>query len=91
MSEQTFVEPLPFHPDRREIVGNILKGATSEEQVGRLLTALDKYTSFYVALDSNNYKLALARVAMALDAGEILQEDYDLVATFVPDIEEVPE
>lgn len=70
---------------REEIIREIFESVGSQEQLGRLMDAFDDYPSFTLALDNLNYALAMTRAQKALDDGAVLQEDYDLVATKVPD------
>lgn len=71
--------------DRSQIMAEILGGATSQEQLVRLLDAMDSYgTSFIACLDNLNYSLAMTRVQRALDAAAITQADYDLIDSIVP-------
>jgi len=64
--------------------------ANGEVQIVRLMTAVDTLASFLVCLDNYNYVYAKMRMGLKLQDGEITQDDYDLVASCIPDAEFVP-
>jgi len=79
---------------REAIMAEILTLASVDPaQVGRLLDALDNYTSMAVALDNLNYSLARMRVQKVYADGAITEADMNLVLSCIPtsDYEEVPE
>jgi hypothetical protein len=77
---------------RQEIMREILYAAMGDQvQLGRLLDALDNYTSIPVALDNCNYPLARQRVLKCEADGAITEADRILVFQFIPEEEfEVP-
>lgn len=73
---------------RREVImSEILVSATSQEQLGRLLDAIDSYTSMAIALDNLNYALARSRVEKVYTDGAITEADRDLVLLTIPTAE----
>ena len=72
-------------PTTSEIMTEILEAAKSDQvQLGRLLAALDKYTSFETACNSNNYGLARSRMGLALSNVDITVEDYSIIDIVLP-------
>ncbi len=69
---------------REAIMAEILSSVSSQEQLGRLLNALDDYTSMAIALDNLNYDLARLRVQKVTDDGAITEADRDLVYSTIP-------
>ncbi|RLI87989.1 MAG: hypothetical protein DRP01_00115 [Archaeoglobales archaeon] len=70
---------------REAIMAEILTAASSDqEQMGRLLDALDDYTSMSIALDGRNYALARSRVQKVYLDGKITEADRDLVLACIP-------
>lgn len=73
---------------RQEIMREILYAAMGDQlQLGRLLDALDNYTSIPVALDNCNYPLARQRVLKCEADGAITEADRILVFQFIPEDE----
>ena len=69
---------------RKEIIDNIINSVTSDEQLHRLIAALDKYPTFGYALDDHRYNLAKSRADEALANNDITQDDYDMVISHIP-------
>lgn len=74
----------PGPTDRIGILALIMSTAESETQFPRMLAAIDKYPSFTMMLDANNYALARQRMAEALSTEDIIQADYDLIDSIIP-------
>jgi hypothetical protein len=53
-------------------------------QMPRILNALDKWASFAFALTNDNYSVARGRLALALAAEDITQDDYNLIDSVIP-------
>ena len=66
-----------------KILELIFGGCTSEDQSNRLVNALDKGVSFYVALQTNNFILAKSRLDVFLSDGLINLEDKELILFYV--------
>jgi len=72
---------------RIEIMSDIFWSCADQEQLGRLLNAVDIVPSFVVALDNGNYPLARSRVALVYSQEHITEADYNLVMSIVPEEE----
>lgn len=70
---------------RETILGEIFDNAEPTVQQPRLVGALNIMATMIAALDNMNYPLARGMALQALGGGLILQEDYDLVISKIPD------
>ena len=72
---------------RVTILSDIFKAADQEQQA-RLLDALDKYSSYLVALDIEDWAMGRTRIQLALTNEDITQDDYNLIDSKMPADEE---
>ena len=70
---------MPGYNDRISLIKGIYTGCESIEQRDRLVDCFDKYPSFAASLDAWNFEIPRARIAKALNDGDLTQADYDLV------------
>ncbi len=78
----TIDSALTVHVDdktRIQIMNEAFDGATSPAQADRMIDALNKRPSVIAFLDNHNYVEAEKQILAAKDAGDLLQEDYDLI------------
>lgn len=69
---------------KTDIITEIIDSAEEEVQLPRILNAFDKYPTIIQALDICDYTLTMDRVQKALDASDIIQDDYNLIDSKVP-------
>lgn len=73
------------YKDRVDIIADIYSSISGDEvQTSRILDAMDKYPTFALALDARDYTVARLRLQKALDSGDIIQDDYDLINSKIP-------
>ena len=68
----------------KDIISNIYTSVINIEQSERIMDAFDKYPTFAMALDTQNWEVARQRLAKAEIAGDITPDDYDLVSSRIP-------
>lgn len=68
------------------ILNDIYSHISSPEQYMRLVATLDVKSTFVIALDDYNYPLAHQAMSSALYEGLIMQEDYDMIVSHVPEV-----
>ena len=83
---ETFIQGnlISIPKSREQIIGEIYANVSSQEQLLRLINAMDVSATFIAALDNKNYDVARQIVAMRLNEGKITQEDYNLVVSKIP-------
>ena len=72
------------YDNRIDIIADIFDSVSSDVQLSRIMDAMDKYTTFMLALDAKNWVVARLRLAKALAASDITQVDYDLIDGKIP-------
>ena len=70
---------------RTVILNKILNNASSQEQLERLMDALDTSATLIVALDNGNYALARARIDKLVADEKITEDDRTLAFTYIPE------
>lgn len=89
--EKTAIDSsIPVYKNRVTIIDEIFNGVSGQEQLDRLIAALDNYPTFGYALDDYNYTLARARANEALTNTDIIQADYDLIDSKIPSNSQQP-
>jgi len=69
---------------REDIMSGIFAGATSPEQIGRLLNAINIRPAFVTLLDQGRPDLARLQAQAGLAEETIIQADYDLIDQNLP-------
>lgn len=70
---------MPGYQDRISLIKGIYTNCSSTEQRDRLVDCFDKYPSFAASLDAWNFEIPRARILKALNDGDLVQADYDLI------------
>ena len=70
-----------MYSTRSELIQGIFNSVSNDEQLNRLLNVCDKYTSIIISLDTKNKEVAMNRVLLAKENGDLLQSDVDLIET----------
>lgn len=71
--------------ERKVILHDILSNVSSQEQLGRLMAALDVSATLIAALDNYNYSLARARVDALVTSEALTDADRTLAFTYIPE------
>jgi len=72
--------------DTKTIIKNIFETIEADQAlVMKLMNVIDKYPSFLTALDTENWILARAKMAQAKEAGDITEDEYNLLDSKIPE------
>lgn len=71
--------------DRITILNEIMSNVSSQEQLIRLMDALDTSATLIAALDNYNYPLARMRVDKLVTDEKITEDDRTLIFQYIPD------
>ena len=72
------------YPNRTKILNDILTNVSSQEQLNRLMDALDSSATLIAALDNFNYLLARSRVDKLVADEKITEDDRTLIFMYIP-------
>jgi hypothetical protein len=68
-----------------DIIKSIFRTIESDpEQITKLMGVLNKYPVFITCLDTENWELARAQMGVALQAGDITQDEYNMIDERIP-------
>lgn len=73
------------HKSRCCIMSELLNSCEPTTQLPRCMAAMDHNATFIAALDNDNWPLARSRAAAAVTAGDLTQDDYDLIDSILPE------
>ena len=83
ITDEGVIEILPT--ETKDIIKSIFSEIESDQPtVIKMMSVLNKYPAFITCLDTDNWALARIQMNDALTAGDITQDEYDLINGRIP-------